>query len=662
MNLPRTPGVLLLLALLPPLLPASPKETLDLILATRQYRDVALAPDAARIAWVEARPNADRTPSTNAVIYVREMAGGGAPRRVTACDGAALGDEHGLAWSPDGRQLAFLSDAGRRKQLQLWVTPAPGGTARRLTQLTGYVSGARWSPDGRILSVLTIAQSQAAAGAVEAAEHETGEIAEHDAEARLVLVDVATGGTRIVTPADSYVYEYDWAPDSSHIAVITAKGSGDNNWWIARLGVLDTATGAMRELFRPVTQIAVPRWSPDGAQIAFIQGLMSDDGSTGGDIWTVPAAGGPARNLTGGRASSPGWLHWQPRTGRLLFSESIDGGSAVAELDPASGRTTTLWRGDEEINCGSDSEMLSLSVAGDGTTSALVRSSFEQPPEVWAGPVGAWHPITRANSDIHPLWGRTEKIEWKSDGFNVQGWLLYPRNFDPGRRYPLVVSVHGGPAAQASPRWPGAVPGLTAPLAAEGYFVLIANPRGSYGQGEAFTAANIRDFGGGDLRDVMAGLDAVLKSAPVDERRLGISGWSYGGYMTMWALTQTSRFRAAVAGAGVSNWQSYYGENLIDQWMIPYFGASVYDDPAAYARSSPINFIRNVRTPTLIVVGDSDKECPSPQSYEYWHALRALGVETSFVVYENEGHHFRNPAHTEDYLARSLEWFDRHLR
>jgi dipeptidyl aminopeptidase/acylaminoacyl peptidase len=190
----------------------------------------------------------------------------------------------------------------------------------------------------------------------------------------------------------------------------------------------------------------------------------------------------------------------------------------------------------------------------------------------------------------------------------------------------------------------------------------VANPRGSYGKGEGFTAANVRDFGGGDFRDIMAGVDHVLKTQPVDENRLGIIGWSYGGYMTMWAVTQTQRFRAAVAGAGVANMQSYYGQNQIDGWMIPYFGASVYEDPAAYAKCSPITFIRNARTPTLIVVGDSDKECPAPQSYEFWHALKTLGVETKLVVYENEGHHFRNPAHMEDLLDRSVDWFDSRLR
>jgi dipeptidyl aminopeptidase/acylaminoacyl peptidase len=189
----------------------------------------------------------------------------------------------------------------------------------------------------------------------------------------------------------------------------------------------------------------------------------------------------------------------------------------------------------------------------------------------------------------------------------------------------------------------------------------MPNPRGSFGQGEAYVQANRKDFGHGDLRDILAGIDTIEKKLPVDDKRLGLTGWSYGGFMSMFIPTQTQRFRAVVAGAGIANWQSYYGQNLIDQWMIPFFGASVYDDPQVYAKSSPINFIKQTKSPTLIVVGDRDAECPAPQSFEYWHALRAQGVPTSLVVYPNEGHHFVDPDHQRDVLQRALMWFEKYL-
>jgi dipeptidyl aminopeptidase/acylaminoacyl peptidase len=189
----------------------------------------------------------------------------------------------------------------------------------------------------------------------------------------------------------------------------------------------------------------------------------------------------------------------------------------------------------------------------------------------------------------------------------------------------------------------------------------MPNPRGSYGEGEAFTQANRKDFGYGDLRDILAGVDAVSAKFPIDPQRIGLTGWSYGGFMTMFAVTQTQRFHAAVAGAGISDWESYYGENSIDQWMTPFFGASVYDDPAVYAKSSAIDFIRNVKTPTLVVVGDRDGECPAPQSFEFWHALRAEHVPTQLVVYPDEGHHFNSPQHRRDVLARALSWFEQYM-
>ncbi|HEY1207896.1 MAG TPA: S9 family peptidase, partial [Terracidiphilus sp.] len=272
-------------------------------------------------------------------------------------------------------------------------------------------------------------------------------------------------------------------------------------------------------------------------------------------------------------------------------------------------------------------------------------------------PIGA---VSRINEGIEPAWGTTDSITWKSDGFNVQGWLMMPKDYDPAKKYPLIVEVHGGPASAAVPHW--GFGGLNAAIfSALGYFVLMPNPRGSFGQGEEFTLANRKDFGYGDLRDILAGVDAVEAEYPVDPGRVGITGWSYGGFMTMFAVTQTQRFKAAVAGAGISNWQSYYGENSIDQWMMPYFGASVYDDPKVYAKSSAINFIRKVMTPTLVVVGERDGECPAPQSFEFWHALRDRHVPTRLVVYPNEGHGIADPVHRRDIIERAAEWFARYL-
>ena len=320
--------------------------------------------------------------------------------------------------------------------------------------------------------------------------------------------------------------------------------------------------------------------------------------------------------------------------------------------------------------------MMSVSATSDRSTFVFNANSLEHPMEAYAVKTGGepvtslagLKQLTHVNDAVssQPVWGKAESLNWKNDGFDVQGWLLVPAHYDPAKKYGLIVLVHGGPAAAAQSSW-GGRGSLSAPaFSAMDYFVLEPNPRGSYGQGEAFTAANRKDFGYGDLRDILAGVDAVTAKYPaVDPKRVGLTGWSYGGFMTMFAVTQTQRFKAATcAGVGISDWKSYYGENSIDQWMTPYFGASVYEDPKAYAKSSAIDYINQVQrhTPALAVVGDRDGEsAPAPQSFEFWHALRDEGVPTRLVVYPNEGHGFVNPEHRTDVLVRALDWFAKYM-
>jgi dipeptidyl aminopeptidase/acylaminoacyl peptidase len=642
-------------------------EVVNTLFATRRFEQTAISPDGKKIAWVETLVGKEGAPDGNSRIFVNIISDEktvpvGAGRRI-------LGDvrrsvefashtEGSLAWSPDSQRIAFLSDAERPGQLQLYVSEL-GGTAKRLTKVKGLLATPRWSPDGKTIAVLFTENATRAAGPLVAGTPETGEIKEALFEQRLALVDLATGKFRQSSPADMYVYEYDWSPDSARFAVVAAHGNGDNNWYIAQLYTLDTSVlGLMKSIYKPPLQIANPAWSPDGKKIAFIAGLMSDEPSVGGDIYTIAATGGEATNVTPDMKATANWLAWTPEA-KIIFGESVEGDAAVATVDPASDRIDSLWRGQEQVSAGPWGTNISL--ARDGKTSALIRSSLGDPPEIWAGAIGYWRQVTQRNTAVKPVWGEAKSIRWKNEGFDMQGWLIYPRNFDPTKKYPMIVQVHGGPGAAVQSVWPDAGDFGIA-LSGTGYFVFQPNPRGSFGQGEAFTRANVRDFGYGDFRDILAGVEEALRAAPIDPHRLGLTGWSYGGFMTMWGVTQTNRFKAAMAGAGIANLQSYYGQNKIDQWMIPFFGKSVYDDPEVYAKSSPITFIKNVKTPTLVIVGDSDGECPTPQSYEFWHALKTLGVETQLVVYEREGHHFAKPADQRDRTRRTVAWFDAHLR
>jgi len=524
--------------------------------------------------------------------------------------------------------------------------------SHKLANLRGYVSTPSFSPDAKMIAVLFIENMPRKAGPLVPMTPPSGLMEEKIYEQRIATIDVVSGELKQVSPPDMYVYEYDWAPDGKSWAVSAAKGSGDNNWWIARLYTVDAISGTMREILKPKLQVAVPRFSPDGQSIAYISGIMSDQGSTGGDIFVVPVSGGEARNLTPGMKASATWLKWTGPN-QILFTENIDGNSGIATVSGASGQVRQVWNGFEMLSA--DGWGIQISLASDGNSSAVVRQSISSPAEVWAGPIGAWRQLTSLNSTVKAAWGEARNVHWTNDGTGIQGWLLFPKDYDTSKKFPLIVVVHGGPSAACMPRWSTA----DGAASAMGWFVLCANPRGSYGQGEAFTLRNVKDFGGGDFRDIIAGIDAMAKEYPVDLDRLGIHGHSYGGYMTMWAETQTNRFKAAVAGAGLSDWLSYYGENDIDEWMVPFFGASVYDDPKVYARSSPINFVKNVKTPTLILVGDRDGEVPAPQSFEWWHALKTMGVPVEFVVYLDEGHTISKPQNRHDYDLRTLAWFEK---
>jgi dipeptidyl aminopeptidase/acylaminoacyl peptidase len=646
----------------------SPLDTvIDTLYAAHTFEQAAISPDGKKLAWVETLVGKDGAPDGNTAIYLTGLQSNEGPARVSTAVGGTRENvkylyraEGSLAWSPDSTKLAFLSDAVKPGQLQLYVKDLTDhGSLRRLTNVKGLLATPSWSPDGKSIAVLYTENATRAAGPLVAETPETGEIKDAFFEQRLALVDIATSDFRQISPADMYVYEYDWSPDSARFAVIAAHGNGDNNWYIANLYTLDTGPlGLMKPIYKPPLQIANPVWSPDGKKIAFIAGLMSDEPSVGGDIYTIPATGGEATNLMPKMKATANWLAWTPE-GKIVFGETVEADAAVATVDPASARIDSLWRGQEQVSAGLWGTNISL--AHDGKTSAIIRSSLSDPPEIWAGPIGYWRQVTQRNPAVKPAWGEAKSLHWKSDGYDVQGWLIYPRDFDPSKKYPMIVEVHGGPGAAVQSEWPHSGDFAIA-LAGSGYFLLQPNPRGSFGQGEAFTRANVRDFGYGDFRDVLAGVDEALRAAPIDPNRVGLTGWSYGGFMTMWGVTQTNRFKAAMAGAGIADYLSYYGENKIDQWMIPFFGKSVYDDPEAYAKSSPITFIKNVKTPTLVIVGDSDGECPTPQSYEFWHALKTLGVETQLVVYEHEGHLFVKPDHQRDRIRRTVAWFDAHLR
>ena len=610
---------------------------LDSMPHAKSIEQVAISPDGAQIAYI-----------VGGEISIIPAAGG--PTRTIPVEGKLSARD--VAWSPDSKQIVFLADlSGDVPAAQLWTAALDGSAPVKRADLKGYAAVPSFSPDNSKLALLFIEGIPRIAGPLQPMLPLAGVIDDQIYEQRLTTIDLSTNTPAAITPPDVYVYEYDWMPDSQGWAAIAAHGSGDANWYVAHLYHVDAGSHDMHEIYIPKRQIAEPHVSPDGKQVAFIEGLMSDEGSVGGEIMTVPVSGGTVHNLTPKINSSPSTLVWTSAD-RILFGENVDGKSGFASVSPTGGAVQKIWAGDESVSAQSS---LNGALSRDGSVSGVIRQSANTPAELWAGPIGNWKQLTTLNAGVKSAWGEMVNFHWTNGNLRLQGWLMLPVNYAPGKTYPLIVNVHGGPSAACRARWDSQIMG---PQSAMGYFAFCPNPRGSYGQGEAFTQANVKDFGGGDFRDIMAGVDAISKKYPIDPRRLGIRGHSYGGYMTMWAETQTHRFAAAVAGAGLSDWLSYYGVNEIDEWMIPFFGASVYDDPTVYAKSDPMHFVKNVKTPTLILVGDRDGEVPVEQSVEWWHTLKAMHVAVKFVVYPNEGHVFVKPSDWQDYFLRSLEWFD----
>jgi dipeptidyl aminopeptidase/acylaminoacyl peptidase len=647
---------LLLACLFPMTLTAQTMQQLTEQLAkTVLYGDIALSPDGAHVAWVQST-----AASTSKQTYIRETSGKAPAISVKIPIGSKRTDSD-PAWAPDSKTLAVFSSADEGAQRQLWIVKTDVPDPKEITDLNGYAARPRWSHDGKRVAFLYI-EGAGGGGPLTAAPTTTGVIDTAIHNQRIAILDVPTSQLRQVSPENLHIYDFDWSHDDKTFVATAAPGPGDNNWWIAQIYTIDIAKGNVTSIYKPSLQVAVPRWSPDGKSIAFIEGLMSDEGFHGGDFFTISADGRDLTNRTRDRKSSVSSLFWLT-SDRILFTEIVGGGGAISELTVANNSVRTIWKGAEALHAFGN--FPDFAISKDGKVAAAERSTFDTPPEIWVGPTNEWRQLTNNNSALSGTWGKAESLEWANEGFNIQGWLLSPAKIESGRKYPLVVLIHGGPSSAVTPDWPagfGMSRAIIAALSSRGYYVLMPNPRGSYGQGEEFTRANIKDFGNGDLRDILAGVDAAIEKYPIDPARLGVTGWSYGGYMAMWTVTQTNRFHAAVAGAGIANWQSYYGQNLIGQWMIPFFGASVYDDPAVYEKSSPIHFIKNVKTPTLVIVGERDAECPASQSYEFWHALKTLGVPTQLIIYPGEGHLFLDPKHQTDRLEQTVGWFDKYLK
>jgi dipeptidyl aminopeptidase/acylaminoacyl peptidase len=634
---------------------ASAADTVSAERVVHRYRSFEIAPNAQWVAAVEGDSSASGAPPTSRSLVIRGVLAGTTLNIALPCGAVPQCWPDSPTWSPDSTHLSFTLRTPGNLARSVYTVAADGSGLTRRLEFAGTIVDLRYLKDGR-LAMLATENATKEVGPTEAGAPIAGDLSAAPPEQRIAILE--NGALKWVSPPDLYVYEYDWRGSGRGFVGTAAPGDGDNNWWIAKLYAF-TEDGTTQVLYAPPgnrQQLAMPTVSRDGSQVAFIAGIMSDFGSTGGDVFMLDLGtlgNGTAVNLTPGMRASATALSWRcdgDLQAQFLAGDQLQIVALGSGRHPTASRV--LWSGAESFGGRSGG----ISTACPSGVTAAVHESFTDPPEIQVGQIGHWHNLTALNAGMSTP-ARVQSIWWKSDGFDVQGWLLLPAH--AAAQVPMITQVHGGPAAAVTPTFGG--PGLSNQLLERGYALFRPNPRGSYGQGEAFTQANVRDFGHGDLRDILSGIDAVAKAAPIDVERLGLTGGSYGGFMTMWTVTQTSRFKAAVAAAGISDWLSYYGENGIVGWMLPYFGAWPYDDPKVYEQSSAIGYIHNVKTPTFAYVGERDIECPAPQTQEFWRAMQTMNVPTAVMIYPGEGHGLRDPEHVADASRRTLAWFDKYL-
>jgi len=581
------------------------------------------------------------------------------------------------AFSPDSRHVYFLSS--RSGKPNLWRIPVDGGEAEPVTEWKGEMEAFRLSPDGKWIAFTgrKPSEEQERAGRE---KRDFRVIDENPANHSLWLVPREPDGSgrrdaRLLTPEryhvisasgyTRYIGGIEWSPDSRQIAFTHLPSPGVGNWQRADISELDLTSGEIRSLASTARAEFQPLYSPDGRWLAYLKTGEPPMTPRAYRIVLRSRATGQERELDATADEWPQLAGWTTDSRRLILAE-MQGPRAVVYGMPLDGPAELLFAPPQGTLSGITLSGVSISVAGQRIAMAMESSS--DPPEAYvmeAAGRGSPVRVSRANQDLpRPAHGETRRIRWRSpDGLEVEGLLSLPPGYQAGQKYPLVLNVHGGPAAQFTETFSGRAGVFSeASFQARGFAVLRPNPRGSSGYGRKFRFANINDWGGGDFQDLMAGVDRVISLGIADPERLAVTGWSYGGFMTAWTVTQTHRFKAAVMGAGIANLWSMAGTSDVPQFLPDWFLGPPWENFAGYRDHSPLYYVKNVRTPTLILHGERDERVPVAQGWEFYRALKRLGVETKMVVYPRMPHGPDEPKFTLDIMHRHLDWIQSHMR
>jgi dipeptidyl aminopeptidase/acylaminoacyl peptidase len=610
-------------------------------LTVRTISDLQFSPDGTRVAFVVTEPAKGESRPRHIWLYDRAS---GAIRQFTY----SAKTESSPRWSPDGKQLAFLSN--RDEEQQIYVMRADGGEARGLTKGKRAVKQFEWSPDGKQMAFLAPDAKTEAEEKKEKDKDDARVVDKADKHARLWLLTPDTGEAKALTESNWEISEAAWHPAASGLMLIaTDHPESDQN--TNRIFFFRLSDKSMTQVLAPRVPFGELRIAPDGQHMGFVG--CRDDGPTPHDLMLARHGEEAAHNLTGASVDRPVFEYRWAKDGSLLavveddFHKKLLAFTAEGALRGATGATPV--------------NPSAFSVSDKGEV-VYVGQTATTPQELWL-----WDQKTEPKqiSHLNDSWKKyslsvPEFYNYKSfDGLEIGAALLKPPGSDGKSKLPLIAVIHGGPTGA----WQDAIETWGQLLAARGSAIFYPNIRGSSGYGQKFIEMNRGDWGGGDFRDVMAGVDDLVARGIADPDKLAIGGWSYGGYMSEWAITQTTRFKAAVSGAGLSNLISEYGtetEPSYDEWFygVPYEPEKI----TGFLNSSPFVYLKNAKTPMLILQGDADPVDPPGQSQELYRGLKRYGVETELVVYPREPHGFHEEKHMLDRLNRILAWYDKHLK
>lgn len=566
------------------------------------------------------------------------------------------GNSTSQRWSPDGSRLGFLADRGDGAQIYL-IRPL-GGEAEQLTSHEGGINSFRFSPDGSRVAFIA---TDPAPDDFEEREETYGDYAVEDADFRMAhlwVADAREGAEprRLTEGGGFHVGTFAWSPDASEIAFDHAPTPQVNSFRETDVSVVEVATATVRSLVADPGRQRGPLWSPDGGHILFSTSADASPYYGNSELAVIPAAGGDSRVLTAGFDENPSPLAWNDEG--VFFVASQRTARQLFVMDPKSGEVTLALDTPEMI--------ASADLSRDGSTLAIQGEERSTVAEIFRWKRGAGTPervtdMTAQVADWGDL-GAREVITWNSeDGAEIEGVVMKPPGYDPARRYPLMVIIHGGPTGTSRPQLVGGYVYPALEWLKKGAVVMMPNYRGSAGYGEEFRALNVRNLGVGDAWDVLSGVEALVERGVADPDRVAAMGWSQGGYISAFLTTNSDRFRAISVGAGISNWMTYYVNTDIHGFTREYLKATPWDDPEIYAKTSPMTNINQAGTPTLIQHGEFDARVPTPNAYELYQGLQDVGVETQLIIYKGFGHGITKPRERLAAMVHNWEWFARHI-